>query len=387
MFNFRRYFDMKNILMRLFAMFIIGGLIFGQTVYAAPPKALSDIKGHWAESNIQALFAKGIITGNDKGKYEPNKAITRAEFTALLVRAMGLKTAEGNSFFDLNYSKFWAKPYIETAVANGIIIPSEVGTEFNGNVPLKRLDMAVMMARALKVEQSTGENPFYDVQESNGYLTKLYEEYLMRGYNEGGKTLFKQNSQTVKAEAATVVARILEYKVNPTAYIEKVGREDRLKNMNPTEDDIKAKLAEELKKQAASSTYIMEPVLTFEYSESQAVYFNLWLENMTDYANDCEYKVECLNYPLLNSFDQPSTGTGYWRTYYDKFKPLGIQNLSFPRMKIFTLGRVYYTTREHIDTFKLTPGMEIKLKITFKRSSNTRTVYKTVKAPMFKPES
>lgn len=211
---------------RITALVIIFSLILAQIVQAAPgaaaPKGLSDIKGHWAEKNIQTLFTKGIITGNSVGKYEPEKPITKAEFTALLVRAMGLQpTTETNSFFDRGYAGYWGKPYIEAAVANGIIIPAEVGTEFYGDMPLKRIDMAMMMARALKLQPSESqESPYIDIPTPNGYLTKLYEEYLMRGYTLEGKVIFKQLNPTTKAEAATVTSRILEYKANPTKFKE-----------------------------------------------------------------------------------------------------------------------------------------------------------------------
>lgn len=216
----------------------------GQAVHAAPPKSLSDIKGHWAEADIQKLFGKGIITGNSNGKYEPEKSITRAEFTALLVRAMGLKlVSEGSSFADVNYSKYWARTYIETAVTKGIIIPSEIGENFFGDVPLNRIDMAVMMARALGVQPSDSQGqPFADLETPNGYINKLHEEYLIKGTTAGDKLLFKPNSQSSKADAATVVSRLVQYKADPKGYVAKEKAEKA-----------KAQLTEERKRKAAAA--------------------------------------------------------------------------------------------------------------------------------------
>lgn len=373
---------MKKILKQTLITLIILCLVLGQAVYAAPPKSLSDIKGNWAEADIQALFKKGIITGNDKGKYEPNKSITRAEFTALLVRAMGLPLVkEGNSFYDVDYAKFWGKPYIETAVAKGIIIPSEIGTEFFGNVPLKRIDMAVMMARALGVQPSESQaSPYVDIETPNGYVTKLYEEYLMRGYTENGKLIFKQNNQTNKAEAATVVSRLLQYKVDPRAYVEKVGREDRLKEWTPTEEDFESKLAEELKKQEASKTYIMEPIIRLQYEEPPyyGAYFNIVLLNLEDYAKDCYIKVECLTIPELNVFEQPTPSGSFSKFSYNVYRPIELTG-----WYIYTLRSVYYTTRANINKIKITPGMELDFKISIKRGTQTRELIKRVKVPTF----
>jgi uncharacterized YkwD family protein len=48
----------------------------------------SDVRGHWAESDITALLAKGITTGYPDGTYKPGNSITRAEFAVLLDRSL-----------------------------------------------------------------------------------------------------------------------------------------------------------------------------------------------------------------------------------------------------------------------------------------------------------
>ncbi|WP_147804425.1 S-layer homology domain-containing protein [Alkalicoccus halolimnae] len=48
----------------------------------------SDVNGHWAESDITALLAKGITTGYPDGTYKPGSSITRAEFAVLVDRSL-----------------------------------------------------------------------------------------------------------------------------------------------------------------------------------------------------------------------------------------------------------------------------------------------------------
>jgi hypothetical protein len=355
-------------------------LILSQSVYGAAQSALSDIKGNWAESYIQSLFSKGIITGNEKGMYEPKKSITRAEFTALLTRAMGLKGIEGSSFSDPGYSEYWARPYIEAAVAEGIIVPFEIGDSFFGSVPLKRVEMAVMMARALKLEPSDSqENPFADITEPNGYITKLYEEYLMRGYAESSKLLFKANNQTTKAEAATVVARILEYKVDPVKFKDIAAMEERFKNGTQTEEDIAVKRQVEMEKQAQSSTYIMEPILVVEYNteEDYPIYFRIYFENLKDYSDESQYKIECTNFPQLNTIEMPTPTGAFRKIVLDQWRPLGTEYNDI-RSSIYTLGTDYYATQEDMKTFKIVPGMKLNFKFTIIRGIETRIVNKTI---------
>jgi hypothetical protein len=44
-----------------------------------------DIKGHWGSSVIEKFLAKGWIIGYDDGLFRPDKFVTRAEFTAMVL--------------------------------------------------------------------------------------------------------------------------------------------------------------------------------------------------------------------------------------------------------------------------------------------------------------
>ncbi|KAF6623891.1 S-layer homology domain-containing protein, partial [Paenibacillus sp. EKM208P] len=47
--------------------------------------------GYWGKADIELLAAKGIVVGSIKGIFEPSRPVTRAEFAAMLVHALGLK--------------------------------------------------------------------------------------------------------------------------------------------------------------------------------------------------------------------------------------------------------------------------------------------------------
>ena len=351
-----------------------------QLVYAAGPKTLSDIKGNWAETYIQKLFAKGIIAGNEYGKYEPAKSISRAEFTTLLVKTMGLKLVDGNSFTDINYNQYWARPYIETAVANNIIIVHEIGEVYFGDVPLKRSEMAMMMTRALKLNPSINQsNPFFDMTEPNGFITRLYEEYLLRGITENDKVLFKGSSLSTKAECATVISRILDYKANPATFIAVAIAEEKIRLGTQTEADIAVLRKDEIEKQSESKTYIMEPILTVEYNTDPYYhrYFEIFFENLKDYSDECEYKIECVNYPQLNIIETPSPAGVYKQRALNNWRPLGSEYDTI-RRSVFSISNDYYTTQENMKTFKIVAGMQLDFKFTIVRGNETKVVHKTV---------
>lgn len=187
------------------------------------PKLLSDIKGHWAEKTIQALFDKGIISG-DNGKFLPQKTITRAEFVTLMVKVMGYSSSKNTKYRFSDISKHWAKTAIETAIDNKIIVASDWGKSFYPNSSITREQMAMMMTRALKLSASAGRNPFAD-KVTNGYIIKAYELGLISGSTSNGKLYFKPKNMATKAEAATIVYKVLQYKQNPAPFLDKAAKQ------------------------------------------------------------------------------------------------------------------------------------------------------------------
>ncbi|MEM9816248.1 MAG: S-layer homology domain-containing protein, partial [Cyanobacteria bacterium P01_D01_bin.6] len=57
---------------------------------------MQDIQGHWAQACIEYLVEQGIFTGYPDGTFQPEKAITRAEFAVIVSRAFEL-TAKRSS--------------------------------------------------------------------------------------------------------------------------------------------------------------------------------------------------------------------------------------------------------------------------------------------------
>ena len=53
-------------------------------------KNLSDLEGHWAQKEVEAAVASGWVDGYPDGSFKPEKSITRAEFTKMLLDAIHL---------------------------------------------------------------------------------------------------------------------------------------------------------------------------------------------------------------------------------------------------------------------------------------------------------
>ncbi|MGZ9585550.1 S-layer homology domain-containing protein [Paenibacillus marinisediminis] len=107
-----------------------------------------DIKGHWAQTDIELLAAKRIVNGITPMNYGPDHSITRAQFAAMLVRSLGITPKQGKvEFLDVRSSEWFAE-VVGTAADAGIVNGYEDGS-FRPNDSITREQMAVMMVRAL----------------------------------------------------------------------------------------------------------------------------------------------------------------------------------------------------------------------------------------------
>lgn len=116
---------------------------------SAPGTTFLDVKNHANKAAIEALASRGIINGMGAGKFQPNKTMTRAEFAAIVTRALGLEAKDTKAFTDVPGSK-WYAGYIGTANSSGIV-NGVGGGKFNPDGTITRQEAAAMVARAAKL--------------------------------------------------------------------------------------------------------------------------------------------------------------------------------------------------------------------------------------------
>ncbi|MGM1046369.1 MAG: S-layer homology domain-containing protein [Bacillota bacterium] len=97
---------------------------------------------------VQFLASKGIVTGKNNGNFEPDSLLTRAEFTAMLVRAFyALDETATESFSDVHPSQ-WHHPYIASSEKKHIVEGYPDGT-FKPDHTISREEMTAIGARSL----------------------------------------------------------------------------------------------------------------------------------------------------------------------------------------------------------------------------------------------
>lgn len=111
-------------------------------------KTFTDVpQTHWAHGVIQELAARQIVSGVTDRTFEPSSQVTRAQFTALLVRALQLDTdAPAADFADIRPAD-WFAAEVAAAVRAGLVNGRGDGT-FAPHASITREEMTAMLMRA-----------------------------------------------------------------------------------------------------------------------------------------------------------------------------------------------------------------------------------------------
>lgn len=174
----------------------------------------------WAAEEITKLYELDIISG-DGGRFYPNRQISRAEFTKLLVLASGIETDSQTAEFTDCSKDDWFYPYIAAAYQAGLVTGREDGS-FGARDGISRQDMAVMIQRACAksgvVLPEAQETYFTDSDEIAAYarqaLLSLAEAGIVNGFEDGS---VRPGEGTTRAQAAVITSRLLRVLENGTA--------------------------------------------------------------------------------------------------------------------------------------------------------------------------
>ena len=110
-----------------------------------PGKTFQDIGEHENRAAIEALAARGIITGKSEDLFFPDATMTRAEFAAIVVRSLGLAASGDSAFSDVTLGD-WFYGAVGAAHSYGIVNGISE-TEFAPNGTITREAAAVMTER------------------------------------------------------------------------------------------------------------------------------------------------------------------------------------------------------------------------------------------------
>ncbi|MBQ3123915.1 MAG: S-layer homology domain-containing protein [Clostridia bacterium] len=226
---------------RIIAISAVVMMLFSQSVSAVN---FTDITNHWAKASILTLAEKGVVNGVTDTQFMPDGEVTRAQYLKMIMEATGVKTApvrEGECL-DVDGDD-WYGVYLQGALDCGLI-PKDMVTgysenvdyavdengnatytkviykgAFNGNLPIKREEMAVLTqymyqyTRTIltnKQAEKTKAIEFADAGKISEWAKTSVNQAVANGFMDGmDDNMFNPELTATRAQAATVILRVL----------------------------------------------------------------------------------------------------------------------------------------------------------------------------------
>jgi hypothetical protein len=142
------------------------------------PIVFSDIAGDSNRSYIEDMFRKCIVDGKNDNQFDPNGAVTRAEFLKVVLNYFNFGTSEyQNTYSDVSKND-WFAGYIAKAVESKLIV---VATNFNPNNSITRVEALKILLLAKGIPNLEGYHAHY--QDSNS--TDWFYHYAAYAHAHG----------------------------------------------------------------------------------------------------------------------------------------------------------------------------------------------------------
>ena len=167
------------------------------------------LKGHWAEEQIQLLLSKGGIAGVPYGvdtyRFEANRSIKTNELLSIMLKL------SNNLPKDMTN---WSDSIMNKAIEMGLI-PESMRAE--GDVPLTREKMAMILVNGESKLRGKTIDVYFDSTRISDINTASaeYRDYIARAYGlgllAGTGTGYNPKGITTRAETCAIVNRLFEY--------------------------------------------------------------------------------------------------------------------------------------------------------------------------------
>lgn len=178
-------------------------------------KTFEDVNvSYWAHDVIKKMAARQMVSGVSETAFAPKQNVSRAEFAALITRALGIKASGSAIFKDVDPAKWYASS-IAAAYEKGIITGRSEDT-FAPEDSVSREEMASMIYKAYLFH--TGRNAavnrlssFRDADHISSWAADAVAAAQELGLINGrGNHLFAPHETVNRAESAQIISLLLD---------------------------------------------------------------------------------------------------------------------------------------------------------------------------------
>lgn len=179
-------------------------------------KSFADAEGTWYKDAVNEMASRAIVGGDGDGMFYGQKSITRAEFAAIVVRALGLESlysTAADKFADVSKDA-WYYSDVGLACSFGIVTGT-TDTVFEPNRNITRQEAMVMIARACAITQLAEGSEDYSTLTGLGEVSSWALDAvifnLKTGLIQGNSSGFiDSKSDITRAESVVIVLRMMQ---------------------------------------------------------------------------------------------------------------------------------------------------------------------------------
>ena len=183
------------------------------------PATFTDISNHWSRTDVEDLASRLVVEGTGDNTFAPDRSITRAEFTAVLLRGLGLHSPENTvttTFTDVNADS-WYENEVQTAISYGLI-SGYTDNSFRPNDEISRAEAMTIVARAMKLvdlakadasETANLLGAYTDGSKVQEWAAEPVASAIKQGLVQGADGKLMADADISRAQTAAIVKRLL----------------------------------------------------------------------------------------------------------------------------------------------------------------------------------
>ena len=178
--------------------------------------------GFWGKPAIDFAAARGLVAGIGNNKYNPGRAITRAEFVQMMQNVLNLPAADSSvaTYADVVKNKDWFYETVMSAKAVGLLKGIKLdGNKFLPNKAITREEMAAIMANTATYKKASVSSEIFDLTVFKDYKSINKDFYdaisisinlglLNKGGTGGGN--FSPKASVTRAAAAEIQRNLIK---------------------------------------------------------------------------------------------------------------------------------------------------------------------------------
>jgi len=179
--------------------------------------AFTDIGDYWGADYVNFLYTSGVTNGYDDGTFRPNQNITRAQFSVMLYRYLGISeenyTEVELPFADAANIPEYAIPAIRALYAMGVLTAttSKDGLQYlNPYENVTRAEVATMIGRTQEKGYALADLTFTDAANIPAYaayyIQTMAAQGIISGYADG---TFLPNNHITRGQMAKIMYNLM----------------------------------------------------------------------------------------------------------------------------------------------------------------------------------